>query len=161
MSKLKLRKMIDRGKTEEDKYGTKIDDSKEINVQMSSGIKMGLMIQRAIANAKKHNVSLKPGKQNSGGGNCFYLSVIYNIRGGADFVLWIDYLTHIQKSICGTRIGLVFFEDEKKNVQRLSKSGNLDHFDQFFTIFCHFSELIFTASDTRQKCFYILWDAIF
>ena len=80
MSKLKLRKMRDRGKTEEDKFGTKIDDNQEKSVQMSSGLKMSLMIQRALANAKKHNLSLKPGKQNSGGGNCSYLSVIYNIN---------------------------------------------------------------------------------
>ena len=37
------------------------------------------------------------------------------LGGGADFVLWIDYLIHIQKSIGDTRIGLVFSEDEKKN----------------------------------------------
>ena len=76
-------------------------------------------------------------------------------------MLWIDYLIHIQNSIGDTRIGLVFSQDEKKPIQRSSKSGNLDHFDQFFTIFCHFSELIFSASDTRQKCFYILWAVIF
>ena len=40
---------------------------------------------------------------------------IWDIRvgGGADFVLWIDYLIHIQNSIGDTRIGLVFSEDEK------------------------------------------------
>ena len=36
------------------------------------------------------------------------------IGGGADFVLWIDYLIHIQNSVGDTRIGLVFSEDEKK-----------------------------------------------
>ena len=34
-------------------------------------------------------------------------------RGGAYFVLWIDYLIHIQNSIGDTRIGLFFSEDEK------------------------------------------------
>ena len=76
-------------------------------------------------------------------------------------MLWIDYLIHIQNSIGDTRIGLVFSEDEKKSVWRPSKSGNLDHFDQFFTIYRHFLELIFSASDTRQKCFYIPWAVIF
>ena len=37
------------------------------------------------------------------------------VGGGADFVLWIDYLIHIQNSIGDTRIGLFFSEDEKKN----------------------------------------------
>ena len=46
MSKLKLRKMRDRGKAEKDKLGTKIDDNKDTPVQKSSG-----MIQRAIASA--------------------------------------------------------------------------------------------------------------
>ena len=76
-------------------------------------------------------------------------------------MLWIDYLIHIQNSIGDTRIGVVFSEDEKKTVRRPSKSDNLDHFDQFFTIFCHFLELIFSASDDKQKCFYILWAVIF
>ena len=35
------------------------------------------------------------------------------VGGGGDFVLWIDYLIHIQNSIGDTRIGLVFSEDEK------------------------------------------------
>ena len=35
------------------------------------------------------------------------------VGGGADFVIWIDYLIHIQNSIGDTRIGLVFSEDEK------------------------------------------------
>ena len=51
MSKLKLRKMRDRGKAEEDKLGTKIDDNKDTPVQKSSG-----MTQRAIASAQKHTV---------------------------------------------------------------------------------------------------------
>ena len=80
MSKLKLKKIRDRGKAKEDEFGTKIDDNKDLTIQRSSEIKMSLMIERAIANAKKHNVNLKPGKQNSGGGNCSYLSVIYNIN---------------------------------------------------------------------------------
>ena len=75
MSKLKLQKMRDRGKAEEDKLGTKIDDNKDTTAQNSSG-----MIQRAIASAQKHNIDLTPGKQNSGGGDCSYLSVIYNIN---------------------------------------------------------------------------------
>ena len=75
MSKLKLHKLRDRGKAEEDKMGTMIDDNKEKIVQNSSGL-----VQRAIASAQKHNIKLTPGKQNSGGGDCSYLSVIYNIN---------------------------------------------------------------------------------
>ena len=41
----------------------------------------------------------------------YHLSSI-SVGGGADFVLWIDYLIHIQNSIGDTRIGLVFSEDE-------------------------------------------------
>ena len=36
-----------------------------------------------------------------------------DVGGGAEFVIWIDYLIHIQNSIGDTRIGLVFSEDEK------------------------------------------------
>ena len=75
MSKLKLRKLRDRGKAEEDKLGTKIDDNKKMSVQNSSE-----MIQRAIASAQKHDIKLTPGTQNPGGGDCSYLSVIYNIN---------------------------------------------------------------------------------
>lgn len=66
--------MKDRGKAEEERLETKIDDI-DMSAQNSSGI-----IQRAISSARKHNIKLTPGKQNSGGGNCSYLSVIYNIN---------------------------------------------------------------------------------
>ena len=75
MSKLKLKKMGQKGKVEEDKLGTKIDENKDTTVQNSSGL-----VQRAIASAEKHNIKLTPGKQNSGGGDCSYLSVIFNIN---------------------------------------------------------------------------------
>ena len=76
MSKLKLRKMKDRGKAEEDKLGTNVDGkSNDMRAQNSSE-----MIQRAVASAQKHNIELSPGKKNSGGGDCSYLSVIYNIN---------------------------------------------------------------------------------
>ena len=38
------------------------------------------MMQRAIASAQKHNINLEPGRINSGGGNCSYESVIFNIN---------------------------------------------------------------------------------
>ena len=38
------------------------------------------IFERAIASAQKHNIKLKPGRKNSGGGDCSYLSVIYNIN---------------------------------------------------------------------------------
>ena len=38
------------------------------------------MFEGAIANAKKHNVNLKPGRENHGGGNCSYEAVIFNIN---------------------------------------------------------------------------------
>ena len=35
---------------------------------------------RARATARKHKIEIEPGRENSGGGNCAYLSVIYNIN---------------------------------------------------------------------------------
>ena len=86
MSKLKLRKMKDRGKAQEDRFGTRIDENEEISTEIISEIKTDSLIQRAIASAQKHNINLKPGKENSGGGNCSYLSVIYNINERVCFV---------------------------------------------------------------------------
>merc|ERR1711954_272115 len=38
------------------------------------------IFEGAIASAQKHNIKLEPGQKNSGGGDCSYLSVIYNIN---------------------------------------------------------------------------------
>ena len=38
------------------------------------------IFERAIANARKHNINLKPGIENKGDGNCSYQSVIFNIN---------------------------------------------------------------------------------
>ena len=54
----------------DDKLATKIDEN----------ARMKVIFQRAIANAQKHNIELEPGRENSGGGNCSYLSVIHNIN---------------------------------------------------------------------------------
>ena len=48
--------------------------------QMESHMKTHPMMQRAIASAQKHNINLEPGRINSGGGNCSYESVIFNIN---------------------------------------------------------------------------------
>merc|ERR1711942_368143 len=38
------------------------------------------LFDRAIANAQKHKINLKPGRGNRGGGNCSYEAVIFNIN---------------------------------------------------------------------------------
>ena len=38
------------------------------------------IFERAIASAGKHKITLKPGRENGGHGNCSYESVIYNIN---------------------------------------------------------------------------------
>ena len=38
------------------------------------------MFQRAIASAQKHKIKLEPGRENHGGGNCSYESVIFNVN---------------------------------------------------------------------------------
>ena len=38
------------------------------------------LFDRAIANAQKHKINLKPGRENRGGGNCSYEAVIFNIN---------------------------------------------------------------------------------
>ena len=40
----------------------------------------GVIVQRAIASAKKHNIELKCGRANNAAGNCSYESVIFNIN---------------------------------------------------------------------------------
>ena len=48
---------------------------KEINL-----LKNPRIFERAISNAKKHSIKLKPGTENKGSGNCSYESVILNIN---------------------------------------------------------------------------------
>ena len=77
MSKLKLEKRKHKVKMRDD--DTK-DDLGSKTTQMDSGGKQRVMFQRAIASAAKHNINLEAGRENSGGGDCFYLSVIFNIN---------------------------------------------------------------------------------
>ena len=51
-----------------------------MDTKIDENARMKLIFERAIANAQKHNIELEPGRENSGGGNCSYLSVIYNIN---------------------------------------------------------------------------------
>ena len=83
MSKLNLKKKGQELKVQEDKLGIKIDDKdspKAKNDEVTTEVKKNLIFQRAIASAQKHSIELEPGRKNSGGGDCSYLSVIYNIN---------------------------------------------------------------------------------
>ena len=52
---------------------TTISNSNETNTQ-------GVIVQRAIASAKKHNIELKCGRANNAAGNCIHEFVIFNIN---------------------------------------------------------------------------------
>ena len=84
MSKLKLKKKMQDGKVKDDELGIKINEKNSITRQRpddtDTGDKRSLIIRGGISSAYKHNINLEPGRQNSGGGNCSYLSVIYNIN---------------------------------------------------------------------------------
>ena len=77
MSKLKLDRKKPKVKMRDD---DNIDDLKTKTPQMDSGGKKNVMFQRAISSAKKHNINLEAGRENSGDGNCSYLSVLFNIN---------------------------------------------------------------------------------
>ena len=77
MSKLKLDRKKPKVKMRND---DNIDDLRTKTTQMDSGGKKNVMFQRAISSAKKHNINLEAGRENSGDGNCSYLSVLFNIN---------------------------------------------------------------------------------
>ena len=77
MSKLRLENKKHKVKKRNDDQ--KIDFGSK-TLKMDSGKKKNVMFQRAIASAQKHNIKLEAGTENSGGGNCSYLSVIFNIN---------------------------------------------------------------------------------
>ena len=82
MSKLKLKKKKDKEKVSED--DDKKDDSRnesELNTtKIGKEARMNKVIQMGIDSARKHNIKLKPGRENSANGNCAYQSVIFNIN---------------------------------------------------------------------------------
>ena len=45
-----------------------------------SGIDVKRIFQRAISSAKKHGISVIPGRENGGHGNCSYEATIFNIN---------------------------------------------------------------------------------
>ena len=57
--------------------GSKKMESDKNEVQV---LKNKRIFERAIENAKKHKIRLKPGTENNGHGNCSYESVIMNIN---------------------------------------------------------------------------------
>ena len=77
MSKLKLEKK--RQKVKMKNHDDK-DDMVSKTTQINSIGKKNVIFERAIASAKKHNINLKSGRENSGGGDCAYYSVIFNIN---------------------------------------------------------------------------------
>ena len=131
--------MGQKGKVEEDKLGTNMDNIKGMNGnnnnQMKPEIKMDKMIQRAIVSAQKHNIKLEPGTKNSGGGNCSYLSVIHNINDrkcfqtkypmSADFYrrIWnVDLMNKILDNRIPWNPGLTR-QEIKDGFQELTESG--------------------------------------
>ena len=52
-------------------------ESDRNEVQLSNNQRI---FERAIENAKKHKINLKPGTENNGHGNCSYESVLLNIN---------------------------------------------------------------------------------
>ena len=85
-SRLKLKRKKSRPPNEEVEDNTKSSQVlNEIKHQTmferaSNRIRMPQIFQGAIASAQKHRINLKPGKENIGGGNCSYESVIFNIN---------------------------------------------------------------------------------
>ena len=77
MSKLELEKKKPKVKMRND---DNIDDLGSKTTRMDGRGKKNVMFERAISSAKKHNINLEAGRQNSGGGDCSYFSVIFNIN---------------------------------------------------------------------------------
>ena len=50
------------------------------NEETGNDLKSNKIFERAIANARKHNINLKPGIENKGDGNCSYEAVLLNIN---------------------------------------------------------------------------------
>ena len=77
MSKLRLQNKKHKVKMRNDDQK---DDLGSKTLQIDGKGKMNMIFQRAIASAEKHRIKLEPGRENSGGGDCSYLSVIFNIN---------------------------------------------------------------------------------
>ena len=77
MSKLKLEKKKPKVKMRND---DNIDDLGSKTTQMDGGGKKNVMFERSIASAKKHNIDLEAGRENSGGGDCSYFSVLFHTK---------------------------------------------------------------------------------
>ena len=75
MSKLKRKRKKNDGEEE----GSSGDDGSNTQ-QNETGGHQNRIFDRAIASAKKHDIQLKSGRKNAGGGNCSYESVIFNIN---------------------------------------------------------------------------------
>ena len=74
-SRLSLKRKRWKPDTEEPANGFKSENEETVN-----GMKRNKIFDRGIANARKHNIHLKPGIENNGGGNCSYEAVILNIN---------------------------------------------------------------------------------
>ena len=82
MSKLKLKKKRHKEKDSEDdtKFDDNSDESGSKSTQMDKEARTNKVTLMGINSAKKHNIELEPGRENSGDGNCSYQSVIFNIN---------------------------------------------------------------------------------
>ena len=82
MSKLRLKKKRHKEKDSEDdtKFDDNSDESGSRSTQMDKEARTNKVTLMGINSAKKHNIELEPGRENSGDGNCSYQSVIFNIN---------------------------------------------------------------------------------
>ena len=85
-SRLKLKKKRWKSANEQNVIGMKSNNEETVNGLKSekketvNGLKNDKIFKRAIANARKHHINLRPGIENNGGGNCSYEAVILNIN---------------------------------------------------------------------------------
>ena len=79
MSKLKLKKKKRKEKDSEDD-DTNDGNRDEAGIMMNEEVRINKVTQMGINSARKHNIRLEPGRENSGDGNCAYQSVIFNIN---------------------------------------------------------------------------------
>ena len=64
-SRLKLKKKRDKTPNEKNEHDASLSSAVCVT-------KHNKLFEGAIASAKKHNINLKPGRENQGGGNCSY-----------------------------------------------------------------------------------------
>ena len=82
MSKLKLKKkrLKHTDLEDDDKFDDKREKPGRNPTEMDEEARINKVTHMGINSAEKHNIKLKPGRENPGDGNCSYQSVIFNIN---------------------------------------------------------------------------------